>query len=377
MDTTHRLIISDARQMGDLKDQSIDLVVTSPPYPMIKMWDAVFASLSGRVASALKGDSGSSAFEAMHRVLDPVWTECFRVLRPGGFACINIGDATRTVNGEFALYSNHARILVSVQAAGFTILPCILWRKQTNAPNKYMGSGMLPAGAYVTLEHEYILVLRKGGKRVFDTNAALRRESAIFWEERNLWFSDIWTDLKGSRQALGHKAPRQRSGAFPFELASRLILMYSVKGDTVLDPFAGTGTTMAAAMASARNSLGIELDQGLASETETRAEDIVTLGRSLSGERLLRHLLFTADRIPKKGPFKYRNQHYGFPVMTRQEKELLLSPPTGITRNQTGDWQVSHAAHPDPDLCRDWDLLVSGPDAQDRIRDIFQDIAAG
>ena len=126
-----------------------------------------------------------------------------------------------------------------------------------------MGSGMLPAGAYVTLEHEFILILRKGNKRNFVTEAdkKRRKQSAFFWEERNLWFSDVWEDLKGTKQNNIAKEIRERSGAFPFELPYRIINMFSVKEDAILDPFLGTGTTMAAAMATGRNSIGVEIDK--------------------------------------------------------------------------------------------------------------------
>lgn len=163
MKTTHKHYICNAAKMAALADRSVSLVVTSPPYPMIDMWDEIFSRQDEKIEKALKKSDGSLAFELMHKVLDRVWKEVFRVLSPGGFACINIGDATRTLGDNFALYPNHARILNAAQVLGFTALPCILWRKQTNAPNKFMGSGMLPAGAYVTLEHEYILILRKGG----------------------------------------------------------------------------------------------------------------------------------------------------------------------------------------------------------------------
>ncbi len=109
------------------------------------------------------------AFNLMHELLNSVWNEVFRVLKNGRFACINVGDATRTVQNTFCLYPNHARILNYLLKIGFSALPDILWRKQANTPNKFMGSGMLPAGAYVTLEHEYILILRKGQKREFKT----------------------------------------------------------------------------------------------------------------------------------------------------------------------------------------------------------------
>ncbi|MGD9382562.1 MAG: hypothetical protein PVH55_00780 [Desulfobacterales bacterium] len=92
------------------------------------------------------------------------------------------------------------RVLKIALDLDFSTLPCIIWRKQTNAPNKFMGSGMLPAGAYVTLEHEYILILGKGPKRVFEKQEDKRKrhDSAIFWEERNSWYSDVWFDAKGT-----------------------------------------------------------------------------------------------------------------------------------------------------------------------------------
>jgi DNA modification methylase len=185
-----------------------------------------------------------ACFEAQHQALDAVWAECARVLADGGFLCVNIGDATRSLNDQFCLYPNHARILTAAMRLGLTPLPDILWRKPNNSPNKFMGSGTLPAGAYVTYEHEYILILRKGGKRQFSKEEQARRAaSAYFWEERNQWFSDLWTDLLGADQRLLDPEARARSAAYPLELPYRLILMYSIEGDVVLDPFVGTGTT--------------------------------------------------------------------------------------------------------------------------------------
>ena len=155
--------------MNQIESESIQLIVTSPPYPMIEMWDELFSNQSSEIKKALERGDGITAFELMHKILDDSWKECYRVLENGGFICINIGDATRSMKKEFQMYSNHSRIIKCLTELGFQILPEILWRKQTNAPNKFMGSGMLPAGAYVTLEHEYILILRKGNKREFKT----------------------------------------------------------------------------------------------------------------------------------------------------------------------------------------------------------------
>ena len=276
MKTTHSICFCDAAHMASIESGSVDLVVTSPPYPMIEMWDSLFCDRDPAVAAALGAGDGPRAFELMHSQLDPVWSELFRVLRDGGIACINVGDATRTIDRDFQLYPNHSRILQQLRAAGFSALPDILWRKQTNAPNKFMGSGMLPAGAYVTLEHEYLLILRKGRKRAFGTSAhkRMRAESALFWEERNSWFSDVWMDIKGTGQELHDKAARARSAAFPFEIAHRIISMYSVKGDTVLDPFFGSGTTGAVAKKLHRHWIGIEREEKYISIAQNRIDSI-------------------------------------------------------------------------------------------------------
>lgn len=327
MESTHRVMFGDAKKLIALEKGSVELVVTSPPYPMIKMWDETFSKQNPKINAALR--DGNTAFELMHKELDRVWDQVYRVLRPGGFACINIGDAVRTIAGHFRLYSNHTRILNHMIKIGFTNLPPVIWRKQTNAPNKFMGSGMLPAGAYVTLEHEFILILRKGNKREFLTPAAKleRAQSALFWEERNVWFSDIWLNLKGARQKLTDNEIRKRSGAYPLELAYRMINMYSQKGDTVLDPFLGTGTTTLAAAFSNRNSIGIEIDQGFKTVIfNLLTENLVENGNTHIKERLDNHLKFVQEREQVKGEniFKHRNERYNFPVITKQEVKLVL-----------------------------------------------------
>jgi modification methylase len=325
MKTRHHITLADSRTMKDIGDDSIDLVVTSPPYPMIEMWDEVFSSLSRACADALKVGNGNAAFEAMHKELDTVWRELYRVLRPGAFACINIGDATRTIGERFRLYSNHSRIISTFRFLGFDCLPVLLWRKQTNAPNKFMGSGMLPAGAYVTLEHEYILIFRKEAKRQFrsDAEKSMRMKSAFFWEERNRWFSDVW-DFKGTVQGLNHRELRSRSGAYPLELAYRLINMYSLYEDTVLDPFLGTGTTTLASLACGRNSVGFEIDGAFSSYILEQAEPFLEIANQLVATRLSNHSQFIASQMQSKSPAKYVNKPHGFPVVTRQETGLQL-----------------------------------------------------
>lgn len=342
--THHKLLVQDARDLSALESESVQLVVTSPPYPMIAMWDSVFSAMNPEIKQALSSQDGMAAFEFMHQELDKVWEACARILSPSGFMCINIGDATRTLNGDFRLYPNHARILTRMAQLGFSVLPDILWRKPTNAPNKFMGSGMLPAGAYVTYEHEYILVFRKGGKRVF--SAGVEREnrlkSAYFWEERNTWFSDVWSGLRGANQKLGKSKERDRSAAYPFELPHRLIQMYSVYGDTILDPFVGTGTTMAAAVTAARSSVGVEIAEGLSPLVEGAIQSAARDSGELASRRLHRHFDFVAQRLAEEKVLKHRNGPHAVSVMTRQETEIELQVANSVERLCDLEFQVTH-----------------------------------
>jgi len=328
--TTHKILIGSAdTQLQQINNNSVNLVVTSPPYPMIEMWDEIMASQNSDIERAARAGDRIATFELMHQELDKIWVQIERVVAPGGFVCVNIGDATRTINEHFALFNNHARIISAFMSLGFTNLPNILWRKQTNAPNKFMGSGMLPAGAYVTLEHEWILIFRKGGKRNFKTEEAkeLRRESAFFWEERNTWFSDLW-DLKGTRQKIEGGESRERSGAYPFEIPYRLINMYSVKGDVVLDPFLGTGTTTIAAIATQRNSIGIEIDPSFVDTVEANIINATNgqLNRYVQN-RIDQHKVFVQERSSnaKKSEIKHFNNNLNLPVMTSQETGIAIS----------------------------------------------------
>ncbi|WP_027358982.1 site-specific DNA-methyltransferase [Desulforegula conservatrix] len=362
--TTHKIYFQNSQDQSAVDSETVDLVVTSPPYPMIEMWDDIFSKQDQRIEDALNNKDGNLAFELMHQAMDSMWKETFRVLKDGGFACINIGDATRTINGNFALYPNHARIISSMTSLGFTPLPDIIWRKQTNAPNKFMGSGMLPAGAYVTFEHEYILIFRKGSKRDFSDVAdkERRRESAYFWEERNLFFSDVWFDIKGTVQSMKKTEARSRSAAFPFELAYRLIAMYSAKGDTVLDPFMGTGTTMQAAVASARNSIGFEIDENLRDEIFGIKDYAVDFSNKYINDRLERHVGFVEDRLKNGKEIKHINSFYDFPVMTNQEKNLLLNELKDIRLVDEDLLEVSYSEEPGRKFTED--LAVDGSEAK-------------
>ena len=268
----HKIIIGNSQQMPELADGSIQLMVTSPPYPMIKMWDSLYIKADPKIAELwhkLEADGTEETvrriYDAMHDHLAKVWRETYRILVDGGIACINVGDATRTLNGKFQLFPNHARIMEICEKIGFTTLPYILWKKPTTKPKykgkgAFLGSGFLPPNAYVTLDCEFILIFRKGNLRRFQPKDPQRYDSAFTKPQRDEWFSQIWT-LKGTRQTTSEL--ERRTAAFPDEIADRLIKMFSVKGDTVLDPFLGSGTTAKVALKNERNSIGYEADKNL------------------------------------------------------------------------------------------------------------------
>lgn len=244
----HWVIMGDSRRMEELQDESVHLVVTSPPYPMVAIWDDFFVEVEART------------YSQMHRYLDQVWAEVERVLVPGGLACVNIGDATRTRDNIFRLYPNHSRVIESFENLGLVTLPYVLWKKPTTKPQykgkgAFLGSGFLPPNAYVTLDMEYILIFRKGGPRSFRPKDPQRYSSKFTKAERDNWFSQVWS-VTGSRQNV--EGLGRRIAAFPDEIPRRLIRMFSIVGDLVLDPFLGSGTSLKVSLELGRRFVGYE-----------------------------------------------------------------------------------------------------------------------
>jgi|WetSurMetagenome_2_1015567.scaffolds.fasta_scaffold03130_5 modification methylase len=270
--THHTVIIGNSQQMPEIANQTIHLMVTSPPYPMIQMWDKQFCELDPKIAALWKKleaegkeELVAEIYDAMHQNLARVWAETYRVLIDGGIACINIGDATRSINGKFRVFPNHSRTIEHCEKIGFTTLPYILWKKPTTKPlykgkGAYLGSGFLPPNAYVTLDCEFILLFRKGKLRKFPPHDPTRYASKLTKQQRDEWFSQIW-NVTGTHQTANEL--ERRTAAYPDEIPERLVRMFSVKGDCVLDPFLGSGTTTKVAVETGRESVGYEADQNL------------------------------------------------------------------------------------------------------------------
>ncbi|HTT16965.1 MAG TPA: site-specific DNA-methyltransferase [Thermoplasmata archaeon] len=263
-----RVLRGDARRLERLSAGSVELVVTSPPYPMLPQWDDQFRSL------------GARDYAGMLAVLAGAWKACYRVLVPGGILAVVIGDALRRGDRGFRLWPNHAATLLDAERAGFVPLPYLLWKKPTNRPNAYLGSGFLPPNAYVTLDCEYVLLLRRGALRTFAPHDPRREESRLSRPQRDAWFSQVWEDVRGARQG----GTGRRTGAFPPALAERLVRMFSVVGDTVLDPFAGTGTTLWAASRLGRQAIGVEIDPDVYARLALEARRREPTARARRGE---------------------------------------------------------------------------------------------
>ena len=247
--TEHRLHVGDARQLDWLPDESVHLVVTSPPYWTLKKYNEHVGQL-GAVEN----------YEAFLDELDTVWKHCARALVPGGRIVCVVGDVCipRRVAGRHLVMPLHADIQVRVRKIGLDNLTPIHWYKIANGVMEAGGNGAgyygkpYQPGAVVKNDVEYILFFRKGGQ--YRSPSSLQKAlSMLTREEMQTWCRTVWADIPGTSTA-GHPAP------YPVELATRLIRMFSFAGDTVLDPFLGTGTTSIAAIETGRNSIGVEID---------------------------------------------------------------------------------------------------------------------
>ncbi len=248
--TTHDLWRHDAREMDFLEDNSVHLALTSPPYWTLKEYNPS-AGQMGYIDD----------YAHFLAELDKVWRHCYRALVPGGRLICVVGDvclSRRKNAGEHTVVPLHASIQEHCREIGFSNLSPIIWNKIANAVYEASGNGggflgkPYEPNAVIKNDIEFILMERKpGGYR--SPSHAKRLLSVISAENHKLWFQQIWTGVTGA-------STRQHPAPYPMELAERLVRMFSFAGDTVLDPFMGTGTTTLAAANWGRNSIGVEVD---------------------------------------------------------------------------------------------------------------------
>jgi site-specific DNA-methyltransferase (adenine-specific) len=267
--TNHRLRLGDARDLSWIPNDSIHLVVTSPPYWVLKEYQ----SSPGQMGEIQN-------YEEFLLELDKVWAETARVLVPGGRICCVVGDVClpRKKSGRHYIMPLHADIQVRSRRLGLDCLTPILWHKISNGATEVQGNGAgfygkpYQPGAVIKNDFEHILFLRKPGgyRSVTPIQKALSMLTSL---EMKAWFRPYWSDIKGASTRSGHPAP------YPLELPERLIRMFSFAGDTILDPFVGTGTTSMAAANSGRNSIGVDVQKAYLRMADKRFREFTSVQR--------------------------------------------------------------------------------------------------
>jgi len=268
--TKHVLRLGDARDLSFLDDESVHLVVTSPPYWTLKQY-----------ARDRDGQMGDIAdYEAFLDELDKVWRECARVLVGGGRICCVVGDVCvpRKQAGRHFVMPLHADIQVRTRRLGLDCLTPILWHKIANGVTEAQGNGAgfygkpYQPGSIVKNDIEYILFMRKGGQ--YRSVSPIQKILSVLTKvEMQSWLRSMWTDVRGASTRDGHPAP------YPVELAERLIRMFSFAGDTVLDPFVGTASTVVAALGTGRSSIGVDIEPDYLHHAYQRVEQASALPR--------------------------------------------------------------------------------------------------
>jgi len=255
MENKAKIIIGDSRKMEEVEDSSVDLVVTSPPYWHIKDY-----GINGQVGY---GQSLHEYLKDLYRV----WKECFRVIKPGRRFCLNIGDqfARSIVYGRYKIIPLHAEFIVQCEDIGFDYMGSVIWQKKTTMNTtggaNVMGSYPYPPNGMVEIDYEFIMIFKKPGKSK-KIPKEIKEQSKLTKDEWKEYFYGHWY-FGGARQ-IEHEA------MFPNELPKRCIKMFTFMGDTILDPFLGSGTTVKAAIELNRNVIGYEINENFLNVIEEK-----------------------------------------------------------------------------------------------------------
>lgn len=258
MITNHKIIIGDSQNMAELSDESAHLIVTSPPYWQIKDY------------GSKKQIGFNQTYGEYINSLNNVWHECFRVLQPGCRMIINIGDQfTRAVTyGRYKIIPIREEIIRFAESTGFDYMGAIIWQKKTTMNTtggaSVMGSYPYPRNGLIEIDYEFVLIFKKLGKILNNISSETKEASKLTNEEWRKYFTGHW-NFAGVKQ-------NEHIAMFPDELPRRIIKMFSFKGETVLDPFVGSGTTSKVAMELNRNSIGYEINKKFLPIIKTKLE---------------------------------------------------------------------------------------------------------
>ena len=294
MQTHHILVNGDCRRMSLIKDESVHLIVTSPPYWQLKDYGS-----SNQIGF-------NDTYEQYINNLNLVWQECYRVLHGGCRLCINIGDqfARTAYYGRYKVIPIHSEIIRFCETIGFDYMGSIIWQKNTtmhtSGGEKIMGSFPNPRGGIVKIDFEQILLFKKLGK-ILQPSREQIESSKLSLEEWNEYFSSHWT-FNGAKQ-------NRHIAVFPEELPKRLIKMFSFVGDTVLDPFMGSGTTARAAVNLNRNSIGYEINTDFRLFYKEKVIDSIVDTHSSQFEFVIDNYNVPLQSLLKELPYKFIDKH--------------------------------------------------------------------
>ena len=292
MKTHHKIILGDSREMSAIKNESVQLICTSPPYWQIKDY----------------GDENQIGFHDSYENyienLNQVWRESHRVLENGCRLVVNIGDqfARAATYGRYKIIPIRSEIIRFCESIGFDYMGAIIWQKvttmNTTGGASIMGSFPHPRNGMIAIDYEFILLFKKLGKVTRKIPKEIKEKSKLSTEEWREYFRGHW-NFAGEKQVDGHPA------VFPAELPRRIIKMFSFVGETVLDPFLGSGTTMKVARELNRNSVGFEINEKFLPiiEKKVGAHDAQFFGNS--DFEILRPKKIEFQKVEKISPRKF------------------------------------------------------------------------